>query len=206
MDNLTKSIRTTECLKPCIYNEETGYRAGRNRHKNQYNSKLKCIGKLQSQMGEKYRIWKVCKFKNLKEIREELKYVTQSSGKHQDVNIRCSYVRHTLEVRYSCAINTLAVPSCQRIATHVQGTRPMTIKLKVMGCANRLPTDSLPTGLFAEWASCRMDILPNGHLTEWASCRMGILPNGHLAEWASCRMGILPNGHLTKSHFAASVS
>ena len=38
-----------------------------------------------------------------------VKYVTQSSGIRQDVHIRCRYARHTLEVRYSYAINTLAV-------------------------------------------------------------------------------------------------
>ena len=41
-----------------------------------------------------------------------VKYVTQSSGIHQDVYIRCRYARHTLEVRYSYAINTLAVRYC----------------------------------------------------------------------------------------------
>ena len=38
-----------------------------------------------------------------------VKYVTQSSGIRQDVHLRCRHARHTLEVRYSYAINTLAV-------------------------------------------------------------------------------------------------
>ena len=38
-----------------------------------------------------------------------VKYVTQSSGIRQDVHICCRYARHTFEVRYLYAINTLAV-------------------------------------------------------------------------------------------------
>ena len=41
-----------------------------------------------------------------------VKYVTQLSGIRQDVHIRCRYTRHTLEVRYSYAINTLVVRYC----------------------------------------------------------------------------------------------
>ena len=41
-----------------------------------------------------------------------VKYVTQSSGIRQDVHIRGRYARYTLEVRYSYAINMLAVQYC----------------------------------------------------------------------------------------------